>query len=95
MKTIISVQPHLARCYRQCQPKPENNKMCFEVLGFDVLIDADLKPWILEVNHTPSFHVDTPLDMQVKRNLILDTLTLVNMSMSPHNVHQSNQNKSK
>lgn len=47
-------------------------------LRFDVLLDTNLKPWLLEVNHTPSFVTDTPLDFQIKKNLILDTLILVN-----------------
>lgn len=29
--------------------------MCFHILGFDVMIMDDLKPVIIEVNHTPSF----------------------------------------
>ena len=28
---------------------------CFEILGFDVMIDANLKPWIIEVNHLPRY----------------------------------------
>ena len=36
--------------------------MCFEILGMDVMIDNKLKPWLLEVNHTPSFCTDTPFD---------------------------------
>lgn len=44
--------------------------MCFEILGFDIFLDDQLKPWILEVNHAPSFSTDSPLDFKVKKNLI-------------------------
>jgi hypothetical protein len=50
---------------------------CFELLGFDVLIDADLKPWLIEVNHSPSFNIDSPLDRAIKEGLIVDTIKLV------------------
>ena len=53
--------------------------MCFELFGFDIMLDANLKPWLLEVNHTPSFHTDANFDLQLKKNLILDTLNLVNV----------------
>ena len=54
------------------------NDMCFEVLGFDVMIDHKLNPVLLEINYTPSFTTDTPLDIYIKKNLINDTLHLVN-----------------
>ena len=53
--------------------------MCFEIFGFDIILDTKLKPWLLEVNHTPSFTTDTPLDYQIKKHLILDTLILLNI----------------
>ncbi len=55
-------------------------KKFFIILRFDIILDENLKPWLLEVNHTPSFHTDSPLDEQVKRNLILDTLLIENIS---------------
>ena len=29
----------------------------FNVLGLDVLIDSNLKPWVIEVNHNPSLSI--------------------------------------
>jgi tubulin polyglutamylase TTLL6/13 len=52
--------------------------MCFEVLGFDVMLDHKLNPYLLEINYTPSFTADTPLDRYIKKSLITDTLNLVN-----------------
>lgn len=52
--------------------------MCFEVLGMDVIIDHKLKPYLLEVNHTPSFTTDTPLDSVIKKNVIRDAIVLMN-----------------
>lgn len=47
------------------------------MLGFDILLDSQLKPWLLEVNHTPSFQTDSNLDYKIKFNLIYDTLILL------------------
>lgn len=44
-----------------------------------------LKPYLLEVNHTPSFTTDTPLDSLIKRNLIYDTLKLMNVTVKNRN----------
>lgn len=50
---------------------------CFEILGFDVLIDSDLKPWLLEVNLSPSLATDSPLDHTIKSTLLTDAFNLV------------------
>ena len=50
---------------------------CFEILGFDVLIDSDLKPWLLEVNLSPSLATDSPLDLAIKSTLLTDTFNMV------------------
>ena len=53
------------------------NPNCFELLGFDILVDENFKPWLLEVNLSPSLNTDTHLDFKVKGNLIADLFTLV------------------
>ena len=46
----------------------------------DVLLDHKLKPWLIEVNHTPSFTTDTPFDYEIKYNVIKDTIKLMNFN---------------
>jgi len=53
---------------------------CFEVYGFDVMIDKDFKPWIIEVNVLPSLSSSSPMDKNIKTSLMGDVLTLIGMS---------------
>jgi tubulin polyglutamylase TTLL6/13 len=82
VKSLLVVQPSLAHTYRSCQPDDVENSMCFEILGFDIFLDNKLKPWILEVNHAPSFVCDTPLDTKIKKGLLTDVVKLLNLSIS-------------
>jgi tubulin polyglutamylase TTLL6/13 len=50
LKTLLSVQPKLSQTYRSSKPDDQENSMCFQILGFDVMIDETYKPWLLEVN---------------------------------------------
>ena len=49
---------------------------CFEMLGFDVLIDDKQEPWLLEVNLSPSLNCDSPLDQKIKADMICDLFNL-------------------
>ena len=42
-----------------------------------MIIDAKLRPWLLEVNVAPSLSSSSPYDKQVKTMLLCDTLHLV------------------
>lgn len=85
IKTLISVQPSLEHTYRSCRPKSskrDSASCCFELLGFDVMLDRNLMPWLLEVNHSPSFACDTPLDREIKVELLRQTLKMLNVTSS-------------
>uniref|UniRef100_H0VLL3 Tubulin tyrosine ligase like 6 n=1 Tax=Cavia porcellus TaxID=10141 RepID=H0VLL3_CAVPO len=79
IKTLIAAHPVIKHNYQTCFPGHTLNSACFEILGFDVLLDCKLKPWLLEVNHSPSFSTDTRLDREVKDRLLYDTLVLINL----------------
>ncbi|VDD82538.1 unnamed protein product, partial [Mesocestoides corti] len=63
----------------------------FEILGFDILLDVELKPWLLEVNRSPSFGVDQDLDLRVKSGLLRDTLSLLNIRLSDKRRSEASQ----
>lgn len=81
IKAIFSSTQAIASACRMFVPNFGN---CFELYGFDILIDDTLKPWLLEVNLSPSLGCDTPLDTKVKACLLTDLLTLVGIpALSP------------
>ena len=45
-------------------------------------MDRKLKPWILEVNHSPSFHTDSQLDKEIKEGLLYDALNMLHVKAS-------------
>lgn len=49
---------------------------CFELFGFDILVDENIKPWLLETNLSPALSCDSPLDQKVKSNCIADLISL-------------------
>jgi len=59
LKTVISGE---AAMYSQSEQYMPFRTNCFELLGFDVLIDSALEPWLIEVNLSPSLNCDSPLD---------------------------------
>jgi tubulin polyglutamylase TTLL6/13 len=66
VKTILSAQPHLAHNYKSYQIDDYENSLCFEILGFDIMLDEKCKPILLEINHAPSFATDSPIDEKIK-----------------------------
>ena len=88
IKTIISAESKIVAGVKMHVPYRNN---CFELLGFDILIDDNLTPWLLEVNLSPSLNTDSEIDLKVKSTLISDLFNLVGI----HSRVQSNEKKIK
>jgi len=51
----------------------------FEVYGFDVLLDEQLHPYLLEVNHSPSLGPEGQVASEVKTDMFRDLLALADV----------------
>ena len=56
-----------------------NDKHCFELYGFDVLLDEMLKPWLIEINSSPSMTANTPSDYETKIGLCEDVFSCLDV----------------
>ena len=50
---------------------------CFELFGFDVILDRQLRPWLLEVNASPSISCSCEVDRAVKLPMLEDVLDIM------------------
>ena len=56
----------------------------FELYGFDIILDNQLNPWLLEVNINPSLNCDMDVDTKVKSKLITDILNIIGLIPFTH-----------
>ena len=80
IKTILSVADDY---YKEVSLNKINS--LFELYGFDIMIDEKFKAWLIEVNVNPSLHCSSPLDLNLKTDLISDILNIVGISPYNHN----------
>ena len=59
-------------------PQVPKERNCYELYGFDILIDETLKPWLLEVNFSPALSTDMQVDVQVKKPMLHDLMDMLN-----------------
>ncbi|CAM9909584.1 unnamed protein product [Hapterophycus canaliculatus] len=52
---------------------------CFTIVGMDLMVDDELEPWIIEINHLPSFRTETGMDYRIKKQLVFNTLSLLDV----------------
>jgi tubulin polyglutamylase TTLL4 len=69
VKTILAAEPDLSHSLHTTANYRTN---CFELFGFDVFLDRQLTPHLIEVNVSPSLAGSSPLDTYIKGVLVAD-----------------------
>ncbi|XP_051880741.1 tubulin polyglutamylase TTLL4 isoform X2 [Pristis pectinata] len=73
IKTIIASESYVNS---QINLYVRNRYTCHELFGFDIMLDENLKMWVLEVNISPSLHSSSALDINIKGQMVSDLLNL-------------------
>ena len=77
IKTVLSAENLMFKAF-QGNVKFRDN--CFELLGFDILLDSFLNPWLLEVNTSPSFATEAQLDFDLKSKVLTEAFNIVGLN---------------
>jgi hypothetical protein len=76
-KTLGVVAPHVLASAGEIPGKTNYLDRCFQLLGFDVLLDSDFQPHLLEINSHPSLLTDAPIDMYVKTQVVQPLVRMI------------------
>ena len=74
IKSILSGEKYVFEAMKKTCIHRTN---CFELFGYDIMLDSNLKPWLIEINLSPSLACDSALDMEIKNNLLTDTFNMI------------------
>lgn len=80
VKTVLTGYRPLLREYLDTFKNHVYREACFQLLGFDIILDSKCNPYLLEINKNASLKRPTPIDKVVKTKLTSDLFSILNLN---------------
>ncbi|KAJ9463341.1 putative alpha-tubulin polyglutamylase Ttll1 [Diplonema papillatum] len=90
-KLFRTIRFVITHSLKACQQVITNDRHCFELYGYDLLVDSSLRPWLIEVNASPSLSYTTAADRILKQTVVSDTLDIITPPTGQERVYKDHR----
>lgn len=59
------------------QDMVENTKCAAELYGYDIMLDDEFRPWLIEINSSPAMDYSTPVTKELVKQVLEDTVKVI------------------
>lgn len=80
---VPSIHKQIELTFESVRTQIKLSKACFEIFGFDFIVDSELETWLLEVNTNPCLEESSPLLQKLIPRMVNDALKLTIDSAFP------------